>query len=130
MTIARGRLRSLAASIIRRVTTSMPFCALTTTSTVSTAGRHASACADQIGRAGRVDEVDPLAQVIGMQDRGVDRVPVLLLLFLEVAEAGAIGDGGFAVDGPAGEQQRIDQRRLPGRRHVRRCRTLRMSSVR
>ena len=52
MTIARGRLRSLAASIIRRVTTSMPLCALMTTSTVSTAGRHAIAVPTRSGEPG------------------------------------------------------------------------------
>ena len=35
-----------------------------TTATVSTAGRHAMAVADQVGRAGRVDQVDPLAEVV------------------------------------------------------------------
>ena len=43
MTIARGRLRSRAASITRRVTASMPALALMTTATVSTAGMHESA---------------------------------------------------------------------------------------
>ena len=68
MMIARGRLLSLAASMMRRVTTSMPLCALMTTATVSTAGRQAMRRADQIGRAGRVDQVDPLALVIDVQD--------------------------------------------------------------
>ena len=37
---------------------------------------------------------------------------VLFLFLFEIAEAGAVGDGRLAVDRPAGEQHRIDQRRL------------------
>ena len=110
--IARGRLRSLAASIIRRVTTSMPFWALTTTATVSTAGRQAMAGPIRSGRAGRVDQVDPLALVVGVEDGGVDRVLVLLLLLLEIAEADAVGDRALCGDGAAGVEQGVGQRRL------------------
>jgi hypothetical protein len=81
MMMARGRLRARAASMMRRVTTSMPLWALMTTATVSTAGRQARACADQIGGAGRVDEVDALAKVIGVEDgsrRSNACVPFLL----------------------------------------------------
>src|SRR5438876_204278 len=66
-------------------------------------GRQAGdGLADQIGRAGRVDEVDALAEVIHVEDGGIDRVLVLLLFFFEVGEGGAIDDGTFAVDRAGG----------------------------
>ena len=55
------------------------------TATVSTAGMAGDGLADQIGAAGRVDEVDPLAEMIGVQEGGVDGMAVLLFLFFEIA---------------------------------------------
>ena len=87
-------------------------------------GRHArQRRADQVRRSGRVDDVDPLAEVVGVQDGRVDRVLVLALLLLKVGEAVALGDRSPAVDGAGGVQQGIDERRLPaaavtGEEHV------------
>jgi hypothetical protein len=92
MTIARGRLRSLASSMMRRVTTSIPLCALTTDRHRLDRRQGGDGVADQVGRAGRVDQVDPLAQMVQVKQRRVDRVLVLLLLLLEVAVARAVGN--------------------------------------
>ncbi len=77
-------------------------------------GREAgNGLADQIGRAGGVDEVDALAQVIHVEDRGINRVLVLFLFFFKVGKRRAINDGTFAVDGVAGKEHGIDERRFP-----------------
>jgi len=52
MMIARGRLCPLAASHMRRVTTSIPLVALMTMATVSTAGRQAMALPIRSGEPG------------------------------------------------------------------------------
>ena len=69
--------------------------------------------ADQIRAARRVDEVDPLAEVIRMQDGRVDRMPVFLFLLFEIAEAAPVGHGALVLDGPAGKEHGIDQRGFP-----------------
>ena len=72
-------------------------------------GEAADGLAEQIWRAGRVDEIDARALVIGMEEMGVDGMAVFFFLFFKIAEAGAVGDGGGSVDGAGGEQQRIDK---------------------
>ena len=70
--------------------------------------------ADEVRVAGRVDDVEPLAAVIEMDDRRLDRVLVVLLFFVEVADAGAGVDAGLAADRAGLHQQVVDERRLAG----------------
>ncbi len=69
--------------------------------------------ADQVGAAGRVDDVDSLAKVIAMQDGGIDGMPVFLLLLLEIAGAAPIENGDLVLDRPAGRQHGIDEGGFP-----------------
>ncbi len=71
--------------------------------------------ADEIRVAGRVDHVESLAGVIEVDDRGFDRVLVMLFLFVEVADAGAVIDAGLAGDRARLHEQVIDERRLARR---------------
>ena len=48
--------------------------------------------ADEVGVAGRVEQVDVLALVLEVQDAGVDGVVVLVFLLVEVGDAGAVVD--------------------------------------
>ena len=77
--------------------------------------QSADRLADEVRVARRIDHVEPLARVIEMNDRGLDRMLVMLLLFVEVADAGAVVDAGLAAHRARLHQQMIDQRRLARR---------------
>ena len=70
--------------------------------------------ADEVGVAGRVDEVEALAGVVEVDDARFDRVLVVLLLFVEVADARAGVDAGVALHRAACDEQVVDQRGLAG----------------
>ena len=76
--------------------------------------QRADHLADEVGIARAVDDVDSLARVIEMDDARFDRVLVMLLFFVEIANAGAGVDTGFPIHGSAVHQQLIDQSRLAG----------------
>ena len=82
---------------------------------VSTAFRAARARADEVGVAGRVEQVDVLALVVEVQDAGVDGEVAFLLLLVVVGDAGAVVDAAAAVDGLGLEQQGVGQRGLARR---------------
>ena len=50
--------------------------------------------ADEVGIAGRVDDVEVLAGVVEVDQARFDRVLVVLFFFVEVADAGAVVDTG------------------------------------
>ena len=70
--------------------------------------------ADEVGIAGRVEKIEVLAGVIEVDERGLDRVLVMLLFVVEVADAGAGVDAGVSLDGAGFDEQLVDQRRLAG----------------
>jgi hypothetical protein len=70
----------------------------------------ADCLADQIRIPRRVDDIEPLASVVEVNDRSFDGVFVVFLLFVEVANARAVVDAGLAADGARFHQQIIDQR--------------------
>ena len=53
--------------------------------------------ADEVGIAGRIEQIELLAGVAEMDQRRFDRVLVMLFLVVEVADAGAVFDAGRAV---------------------------------
>ena len=79
------------------------------------AAHGADGLADEVGIAGRVDQVEVLAGVVEVHDAGFDRVLVLLLFLVEVADARAVVDAGGPADGPGGGEDLVDQRGLAGR---------------
>ncbi len=75
--------------------------------------QRADRLADEVRIPGRVDQVEVLAFVIEMDDRRLDRMLVVLLLFVEIADAGAGVDAGLAAHRARLHQQMVDERRLP-----------------
>ncbi len=71
--------------------------------------------ADEVGIAGRVDQVEVAAAVIEMDDARLDRVVMGLFLFVEVADARAVVDAGRTFDRAGGVQEGVGERRLAGR---------------
>ena len=63
---------------------------------------------DQVGIAGGVDNIEVLAGVIEVRDRRFDRVLVMLLFFVEVADASSRIDVGLGADSATFDQQVID----------------------
>ena len=99
---------------MRRVTTSMPLCGVDDDRDGLDRRQTRDRRADQIRRAGRVDDVDALAQMIGVQNRREDRVLVLLLLLLEIAKSWCRRRRTpLRLTVPLAKQHGIDQRRLP-----------------
>ena len=78
--------------------------------------QRAQGLADEVGLAGRVEQVDVLALVLEVQDAGVDRELVFVLLVVEVGDAGAVVDAAAAVDGLGLEEQGVGQRGLAAAR--------------
>ena len=74
--------------------------------------QRADRLADEVGIAGRVDDVEPLAGVVEMDDRRLDRMLVVLFFFVEVADAGAVVDARLAADSAGLDEQMIDERCL------------------
>ena len=93
----------------------MPWGADTTTSTCFDGVANGQGGTDEIGVAGRVEQVDVLALVVEMEDAGVDGEVAFFLLVVEVGDAGALLDAAVTLDGLGGEQQGIGQRSLAGR---------------
>ena len=77
--------------------------------------QRADRLSDVVRVARRVDDVEPLAGVLEVDHRAFDRVLVLLLFIVEIADAGAVIDAGWPAEGPGEGQQLIDERRLAGR---------------
>ena len=71
--------------------------------------------ADEVGIAGRVDQVEVLAGVIEMNQRRFDRVVVVLFFFVEIADARAVVDAGRPLDRSGGGENVVCQRGLSGR---------------
>src|ERR1019366_2287722 len=63
--------------------------------------------ADEIGLAGRVDEVDPFALKIEVQDAGVDGVLVFLFFLVEIGKAGQFIDAAASIDGFGFEKESV-----------------------
>ena len=83
----------------RRVLTLMPAWASIAITRRLDGPQRADRLADEVGIAGRVDHVEPLAGVVEVHDARLDRVLVMLLFFVEVADAGAVVDAGLALHG-------------------------------
>jgi hypothetical protein len=76
---------------------------------------HAQAGArvgDQVPVARRVDQVDPVALVVAVSDRGVDRDLPLDLVGIEIGGGAAVVDLAQPIDRAGGEQHRLHQRGL------------------
>ena len=87
------------------------------------APHRADRLADEIGIAGRVDHVEVLAGVVEMHHGGFDRVLVVLLFFVEIADARAVVDAGQTLDraGDASASCRPAWSCRPIRGHKRQC---------
>ena len=94
---------------IRRVFTSMPLTAETTTTAVSTAERASSAAPMKSGVAGGVEDVQVLAVVVGVEDVGVDGEVVLVFLVVGVGDRGAVVHAAQPIDRVGLEEQGIGQ---------------------
>ncbi len=70
---------------------------------------------DEIGIAGRVDQIEVLASVIEMHQRRLQRVLVDLLFVVKIADARPIGDACRTFDRSGARQDGISQRGLSGR---------------
>ena len=70
--------------------------------------------ADEVGVAGRVEQVDLVAVELERRERERHRDPAALLLGIEVADGRAVLDPAQAGDRAGDEEQRLGQRRLPG----------------
>ena len=70
---------------------------------------------NEIGIAGRIDQVEVFTGMREMDEAGFDGVFVMLLFFVEVADAGTVVDTSGASDGTGLLQDVIDQCGLPAR---------------
>ena len=77
---------------IRRVLTSMPEGAETVDDDVLDGGQGAQGVADEVGIAGRVDQVDLLARPLEVEQVAVDGEVPAFLLVVDVGEAGPVVD--------------------------------------
>ena len=120
----RGRPRSAASRQATSVCTSTPSTALTTITARSATSRAVWSVGDEVGVAGRVEEVDLVAvELEGGEGQGQRDAP-LHLLGVEVGGGVAVLHPSLAVDGARAEQEGLGQARLPGSavaRRGRRC---------
>ncbi len=70
--------------------------------------------ADEVGIARRVDDVEPLALVVEVEDVRLDRIVVLLFYRIEVADAGAVVYAGRPSDGAGDSEHLVGQGALAG----------------
>ena len=115
MTSIRARPRLPASLNMRRVLTSTPLTAETTMMAVSTAFEGFESGADEVGVAGRIEQVDVFALVFEVQNAGVDGEMASFFFVVVIGDAGAVVYVAFAVDGSGFEQQGVCQRRLARR---------------
>ncbi len=98
----------------RRVVTPMPLWALISMTTRIDGVDGADRLADEIGVAGRVDGVEPLAAVVEMDDVRLDAMVVDPLLLVEIADAGALVDACRAGDGAGHGEDFVQKGRFSG----------------
>jgi hypothetical protein len=77
--------------------------------------QRADRLANQVWITGRIDHVEMQARVIEMNDRGLDRMPVVLFLFIEIADARAVVDARLTGHGARFHKQMINERSFAGR---------------
>ena len=94
---------------IRRVLTSMPVGAADGQHDVLDGGQGAEGVADEVGVAGRVDQVDLLAVQLEVEQVAVDGEVAAFLLVVDVGDAGAVVDRAAAIGGAGGEEQGVGQ---------------------
>ena len=92
----------------------MPSWALITMAAVSTAAQRAERLADEVGIAGRVEQLKCLPAWLKWTSARLDRVLVVLFFFVEIANAGAVVDAGRPLDGAGRSQNLVGQHRLAG----------------
>ena len=68
--------------------------------------------ADEVGVTRRIDHLEVLAAMVEMDDLGLDRVLVVLLFRIEVADAGSVVHTRMSVDRAGLDQHVVDERRL------------------
>ena len=88
----------------RRVVTPMPLWALIVDDHRIDGMHGADRLPDEVGVAGRVDRIEPLAVVVEVDHVGLDRVAVHLLFLVEIADARALVDAGRTRDVPVRER--------------------------
>ena len=93
----------------------MPEGAETVRTTFSTAARALEGVADEVGVAGRVDQVDLLALPFEVEEVAVDGEVPAFLLVVDVGDAGPVVDRAAAVGGPGGEEQGVGKAGLARR---------------
>ncbi len=78
-------------------------------------GQRTECVADEVGIAGRVDQVDLLAGPGEMTQVAIDREMPAFLFFVDVEGAGAVVDRALAVGRAGGEKQGVGKTRLARR---------------
>ena len=96
----------------REVMTSTPATAETVKSAPSTTRSARERVGDEARVAGRVEDVELVALVLGVQQRARDRHRPPLLVVVVVGDGAAVGHGSQARDRARLEEQRLRERRL------------------